>query len=332
MSAGDNKTLPDEMRAALSAGKYSGQIPLAVRELLASGAAALEAAEARYLTSVAEWSKACLNCENEHARAEARLVAVEAERDEKAAGWALERKWRQESDTKRHALEAENAELKGLKAGSDEVACVEAWPTWVDGIRPPLEQIEADYRELVDSTCGGMAEDVLALVAEVYRLRLAAAAVRPQTDTPDETNKALHATWKATERELAEARGADWMPTSNFSATLDAMRARGLDAWVTSIEMYLGSTAYGYVQYPFIERAQAAEARCHTYEEALRDAESVCETLPGKLTVEPANIKGALEEIEWLATGARAALASSVRKKGEGLGGPQSGPSGGEQG
>lgn len=44
-------------------------------------------------------------------------------------------------------------------------------PTFVDGIGPPLEQIEEDYRFLLDSTCGGMAEDILALIAEVYRLR-----------------------------------------------------------------------------------------------------------------------------------------------------------------
>ncbi len=51
-------------------------------------------------------------------------------------------------------------------------------PLFVDGIGPPLQQIEEDYKALLTSTCGGMAEDVLALVAAVKRLSDALRAMR----------------------------------------------------------------------------------------------------------------------------------------------------------
>ena len=59
-------------------------------------------------------------------------------------------------------------------------------PIWVDGIGPPLQQIEADMRELVDSTVGGIAQDALALMAEIRRLRGILEA-RGWLDTEDET-------------------------------------------------------------------------------------------------------------------------------------------------
>ena len=52
------------------------------------------------------------------------------------------------------------------------MAPVETLVVFVDGIGPPLQQIEEDYRTVADrGEGGGMAEDVLALIAEVVRLR-----------------------------------------------------------------------------------------------------------------------------------------------------------------
>jgi hypothetical protein len=60
--------------------------------------------------------------------------------------------------------------------------------------------------------------------------------------------------------DLGRLRGDDWIVTTEISRTLAEMRERGLGKWVESIEAYLGSTAYGYVQLPLIEQAQKAHA------------------------------------------------------------------------
>lgn len=66
----------------------------------------------------------------------------------------------------------------------------------------------------------------------------------------------------------------------------------------------------------------ALVARVVALTDALWAAESVCQTLPGKLTVKPTNINGALEEIEWLAIRVRAALeAENAELKGLKAGG-----------
>ena len=56
--------------------------------------------------------------------------------------------------------------------GYKEDAAIEhGWlkPTFVDGIGPPLEQIEKDYQPLAESH--GYAQDILALIKEVKTLR-----------------------------------------------------------------------------------------------------------------------------------------------------------------
>lgn len=44
-------------------------------------------------------------------------------------------------------------------------------PTFVDGIGPPLEQLEQDYRNVADLENDCMARDVLVLIKEVKTLR-----------------------------------------------------------------------------------------------------------------------------------------------------------------
>lgn len=50
-----------------------------------------------------------------------------------------------------------------------------SFPTFVDGIGPPLEQIAKDYTEPLDVDMEGLdedvARDVLHLIHEIYRLR-----------------------------------------------------------------------------------------------------------------------------------------------------------------
>jgi hypothetical protein len=76
---------------------------------------------------------------------------------------------------------------------------------------------------------------------------------------PDDVLKGLRAV-DALLEENATLRGDDWMPTTDYERTRGEMEKRGLTNWVQSLDGYLGSTAYGYVQLPFIERAEAAEA------------------------------------------------------------------------
>jgi hypothetical protein len=64
-----------------------------------------------------------------------------------------------------------------------------------------------------------------------------------------------------------------------------------------------------------LQRLQDAEALLASAEIALRDALSVCETLPGKLEHE--NPEGAFTEIEWLEPRVRAALTRVAAPGGE---------------
>ena len=51
--------------------------------------------------------------------------------------------------------------------------CGYGWlePTFIEGIGPPLEQIEKDAKNILNGTWKGVGRDVVALIAEVKRLR-----------------------------------------------------------------------------------------------------------------------------------------------------------------